>query len=118
SFVGTPDYYVKVGVKDAKEPVRPEGYKDTHIGNGLDFKLTKQLELDNIAPVELFDEDMLSDDELDRVDVRGRINRGLEYEFQLIGPPSEKRTSAYIALGPGGALLVTSAIILIRSHAL
>lgn len=118
SFVGTPDYYVKVGVKDAKEPITLEGYKDTHIGNGLDFKLPKPLELGSIAHVELLDEDMVSDDTLDRVDVRGRINRGLDYEFELIGPPSEKRTAAYVALGAGGALLATSAIILIRSHAL
>jgi hypothetical protein len=116
---GTPDYYVIVGVKgEEKEPITLEGYEDTPIGNGLDFKLPKPLALEEIAHIELLDEDLASDDTRDRVDVRGRVSRGLEYEFELIGPPSEKRTAAYVALGAGGALLATSAILFIRSHAL
>jgi hypothetical protein len=119
SLVGTPDYYVIVGVKgESKEPITLEGYKDRPIGNGLDFKLPKPLALEDVAHIELLDEDMASDDTKDRVDVRGRTNRGLEYEFKLIGPPSEKRATAYIALGAGGAMLATSAILFIRSHAL
>lgn len=119
SLMGTPDYYVVVGLQgDGKAPVTLGGYEDTPIGNGLDFKLPTPLALEEIAHLELLDEDMASDDTKDRVDVRGRINRGLEYEFALIGPPSEKRTTAYVALGAGGALLATSAILFIRSHAL
>jgi hypothetical protein len=119
SLVGTPDYYVIVGVKgEGKEPITIEGYEDTPIGNGLDFKLPKPLALEEIAHVELLDEDTALDDTKDRVDVRGRTSRGLEYEFELIGPPSEKRTAAYVTLGAGGALLATSAILFIRSHAL
>jgi len=119
SLVGTPDYYVIVGVRgEGKEPITLEGYEDRPIGNGLDFKLPKPLALEDIAHVELLDEDMASDDTRDRVDVRGRLSRGLEYEFELIGPPSEKRTAAYVALGAGGALLATSAILFIRNHAL
>jgi hypothetical protein len=119
SLVGTPDYYVIVGMKgDANEPITLEGYDNVPIGNGLDFKLPEPLALEGIAHIELLDEDVASDDTKDRVDVRGRTSRGLEYEFELIGPPSEKRTTAYITLGAGGALLATSAILFIRSHAL
>jgi hypothetical protein len=119
SLVGTPDYYVILGVAgEGKEPITLQGYEDTPIGNGLDFKLPKPLALEEIAHIELLDEDTALDDTKDRVDVRGRINRGLEYEFELIGPPSEKRTAAYITLGAGGALLATSAVLFIRNHAL
>jgi hypothetical protein len=119
SLVGTPDYYVIVGVKgEGKELITLEGYEDTPIGNGLDFKLSKPLALEEIAHIELLDEDLASDDTRDRVDVRGRISRGLEYEFELLGPPSEKRTAAYLTLGAGGAMLATSAILFIRNHAL
>jgi hypothetical protein len=116
AIVGSPDYYVTVRTRDGKSRATP-GYDDTPIGNGLDFKLPKPLDMAEVAHVELMDEDLGDDDIRDRVDVRGRVLKGQEYEFELVGPASPWKSASYTALGGGGALLVIAAILLVRSHA-
>lgn len=116
SFVGTPDYYLVVGTRDGKS-IETEAYSDMPIGNGLDFKLPKRLDLADMTHIELMDKDMASDDIRDRVDVRDRLCRGQDYEFALLGPPPPRRNIGYALLSGGGALLVVAAILLVRSHA-
>ncbi len=116
SLVGTPDYYVTIETND-KKSVETEGYSDTPIGNGLDFKLPKPLELADVAHIELMDKDVTSDDMRDRVDVRGRVCRGQDYQFDLIGPGSPRRTAGYATLASGASLLVIAAILWVRTHA-
>lgn len=117
SMMGTPDYYIVVGLA-AGEPLTADAYEDTPIGNGLDFKLSRVLQLEEVAHVELFDQDVGSDDVRDRVDIRGRISKGQDYQFELIGPASPQLAPAYAALSAGGAALVLAAIVAIRSYAL
>jgi hypothetical protein len=116
SLVGTPDYFVIVTTRDEKT-INTEPYDDTPIGNGLDFKLPKPLALAEVAHLQLLDEDLRSDDVRDRVDVRGRVCRGQDYQFELSGAPPPERDVAYGLLGAGGAVLVIAAILWVRSQA-
>jgi hypothetical protein len=116
SLVGTPDYFVVVTTRDNKT-INTEPYDDTPIGNGLDFKLPEPLALANITHLQLLDEDLRSDDIRDRVDVRGRVCRGQDYQFELLGPPPPERATAYWLLGGGGAGLFIAAILWVRANA-
>ena len=115
--MGSPDYYLTVGPRDAKS-LTTEGYEDTPIGNGLDFKLPKPLAFADLAHIELMDADVGGDDMRDRVDVRERVSKGQDYQFELIGPASPQKTWGYVALAAGGALIVLAAILWVRSHAI
>jgi hypothetical protein len=117
SLMGTPDYYVNVVTADGTTIPTP-AYVDTPIGNGLDFKLPEPLDLAAVAHIELLDEDVGSDDTLDRVDVRGRLCKGQEYAFELLGPTPPSRTAGYVALGCGAGLLLIAAIWLARAYAI
>jgi hypothetical protein len=117
SLMGSPDYYLTVGTRAGKS-LATKGYEDTPIGNGLDFQLPEPLAFDNLAHVELMDADVGGDDIRDRVDVRERISKGQDYQFELIGPASPQKTAGYVALAAGGALVVLAAILWVRSHAI
>lgn len=116
-IVEVPDYFVNAVTKKGKA-LTTNGYDDVPIGNGLDFTLPSPVELEEIAHVDLLDKDVVSDDLLDRVDVRGRNCRGQIYEFEFIGPPSPNRKLGYGLAAGGGAILVLAAIMLVRSHAI
>jgi hypothetical protein len=116
SLVGTPDYFVVVTTRDEKT-INTKPYDDTPIGNGLDFKLPEPLPLADITHLQLLDEDLRSDDIRDRVDVRGRVCRGQDYQFELFGPPPPERDMAYSLLGAGGAVLLVAAILWVRAQA-
>ena len=115
SVMGTPDYYLIIHTKDNKT-ITTKAYDDTPIGNGLEYKIPA-LQLESVVSVELLDEDVGTDDIRDRVDVRERICRGQDYQFDLIGPPAEERATSYWVLGAGGVVLVIAAILWIRSIA-
>jgi hypothetical protein len=115
AVVGTPDYYLIVHTKD-DQTITTNAYDDTPIGNGLDYKVSA-LQLENVASVELLDEDVGKDDIRDRVDVRERICRGQDYQFELIGPASPRKGTAEWILGGGGAVLVIAVILWVRSLA-
>jgi hypothetical protein len=116
-IMGSPDYYLTVGTRAGKT-ITTKGYEDTPIGNGLDFKLPHPLALEDVAHVELMDADVGGDDMRDRVDVRERISKGQDYQIELIGPASPRKTTGYVALAAGGALVVLAAILWVRSHAI
>jgi hypothetical protein len=117
SLMGSPDYYVTVSTRAGKSSTT-KGYEDTPIGNGLDFTLPQPLVMEEVAHVELMDADVGGDDMRDRVDVRERISKGQDYQFELIGPASRRKTAGYVALSVGGALVVLAAILWVRSHAI
>jgi hypothetical protein len=117
SLVGSPDLYLMVGTSD-KQEIQTEGYEDKPIGNGLDFRLPKPLELKKITHIELMDEDVGSDDIRDRVDVSERICKGQDYQFELIGPEDPQRTRGITALAAGGVVFIIGAILVARSLAL
>jgi hypothetical protein len=114
--VGTPDYFVVITTRDDKT-INTEPYDNTPIGNGLDFELPQPLPLAEIAHLQLLDEDLRSDDIRDRVDVRERICRGQDYQFELLGPPPPEQDRAYWLLGGGGAVLVIATILWVRANA-
>jgi hypothetical protein len=116
SIVGSPDYFVIIGTRDEKT-ISTEAYDDTPIGNGLDFKLPEPLQFEQIAHLELMDKDVGSDDIRDRVDVRERVCRGQDYQFELLGPPAPERDRAYWLLGGGGAGLVIAVLLWVRAQA-
>ncbi len=117
AIVGSPDLYLMVGTSDNEE-LQTEGYKDKPIGNGLDFKLVKPLELEKISHIELMDADLGSDDIRDRVDVSERISKGQDYQFELIGPEDPQRRTAIAALAAGGVAFIIGIILLVRSLAI
>jgi hypothetical protein len=117
AIVGSPDLYLKIGTSDNQQ-IETEGYKDMPIGNGLDFKLPKPLLLASISHIELMDSDVGTDDMRDRVDVRERICRGQDYQFELIGPLAPHRTWGIAALAAGGVVLIIGTILLVRSLAI
>jgi hypothetical protein len=117
SIVGNPDYYLLIATADNNE-IQTEGYKDKPIGNGLDFRLPKPLELKKITHIELMDEDVGSDDIRDRVDVSERICKGQDYQFELVGPEDPQRTRGITALAAGGVVFIIGAILLVRSLAI
>jgi hypothetical protein len=117
SLVGSPDLYLMVGTSD-KQEIQTEGYEDKPIGNGLDFRLPKPLEVREITHIELMDEDVGSDDIRDRVDVSERICKGQDYQFELIGPEDPQRTQGIAALAAGGVVFIIGAILLVRSLAI
>lgn len=112
-----PDYYLNITTRDgAKE--ESEAYKDTPIGNGLDFKLNKPLAVEAIAHLELMDEDIGSDDMCDRVDVSERVSKGQDYQFELVGPPSPRHSQGIAALAAGAVVFIIGLILGVRSCAL
>lgn len=116
ALVGSPDYYLIVQTND-KKTITTKVYDDTPIGNGLDFEIPK-LDLKNVVSIELFDEDVGPDDIRDRVDVRERVCRGQDYQFELIGPASpEKGTGTWLLAG-GGAAVGLAVILWVRSRAI
>jgi hypothetical protein len=117
AIVGSPDLYLMVGTSD-KQEVQTEGYKDKPIGNGLDFRLPKPLELERIVRIELMDTDLGSDDIRDRVDVSERISKGQDYQFELMGPEDPQRMAAIAALAAGGVAFIIGIILLVRSLAI
>jgi hypothetical protein len=117
SLVGSPDLYLMVGTSD-KQEIQTEGYEDKPIGNGLDFRLPKPLDLASISHIALMDADVGSDDIRDRVDVSERIGKGQNYQFELIGSADPQRTNGIAALAAGGVAFIIGAILMTRSLAL
>jgi hypothetical protein len=117
ALVSNPDLYLEIGTSDNQQ-IETEGYKDMPIGNGLDFKLPKPLPLESISHIELMDSDVGSDDMRDRVDVRERVCRGQDYQFELIGPEAPHHTWGIAALAAGGVAFIIGTILLVRSLAI
>ncbi len=117
TLVGSPDLYLIVGVQGAPA-IETASYKDKPIGNGLDFRLPKPLPLEAITHIELMDADLGTDDIRDRVDVRERISRGQDYQFELVGPADSRRMQGMAALAAGGVVFIIGAILLVRSLAI
>ncbi len=88
------DLYLKVGVEGRDEPTRlPTIYK-TPIGNGLTWTMVEPTALETLTEIALWDEDLVRDDQLDRVDVEGWLSEGRHFTFECYGDRPEWWTAA------------------------
>lgn len=102
-FFDTPDYFLRMTLADGSE-VDTESFEDKLIGNGIVWNVALT-PLDQIQEITVMDDnDVVSDDALDRVTVRGLVNQGQLYTITLSGPPPESRTGAVWLTAVGGAV--------------
>lgn len=112
-----PDYYLKLIWADG-ETLQLPTYDDTPIGNGLVWQLPDPRPLGDFAEVQLFDEDVFTDEMLDRVIVEGRMLKTTQHGFDLLGPAQgEWRTALYV-IAPAGAWCLVSLILFVRWQAI
>jgi len=112
----TPDYRILVKRKDAASVKLPTK-DDTPIGNGLAWGLSNPLSLDEIAEVQLWEDDLLSDNLIDRITPAGRLNEGERFVFHLDGPVSLHWLVGIILLSSAGLLVLWFAIAWLAKHA-
>lgn len=107
-LLDTPDYYIELWTEQGKQ--RTKTFADTRVGNGLTFSLPVPLRLVDVKEIKVFDEDVIKDRLVDRVDHPGRQVDGEKFHFQLEGsiPPAKQEQWVPIALmaAGGGVLLI------------
>src|SRR6185295_7615856 len=115
----TPDYYLELLTDQGA--IRTKTFKDTRVGNGLTFKLPVPVPLAAVKEVKIWDENVGSDKQVDRLDLPTRETDGEKFHFSLTGqipprPPTFKIGLAlYIA---GGAILLITLLTFLRSQVL
>ncbi len=118
---GEKDFYVVIKTQGGNETELPT-FANTLIGNGLTWQLTPAMTLSSIAEIELRDNDLGSDDKLDRVTVNNNlITTGQKYQFELkeqnpTEPPPDLPVVWSIISGCG-VLAVVTALLFIRDQA-
>ena len=105
----TPDLYVVLVT--AAGPVRLPPFADTPVGSGLLYELPRPVDLADLREIEVWDDDPVSDDLLDRVrrDVEGdpRVIEGGKFRVVLRGrvaKPAVWALPALVVAGVVGAL--------------
>jgi len=106
------DYYVIIETQE--KPVRLATYKDTPIGNGLTWTLPSPLLLDDFKQITLWDDDMFSNDQLDRVTVDQLETVGQHYRFLLVAEQVPTNPVFWIVLGAAGLYFLISFAMCVR----
>jgi hypothetical protein len=103
---GTPDLYLKIKTPDAE--VRTFTHKDTPIGNGLKWSLERPLRMRDVREVEVWDEDPVRDNFVDRVAVAGWSAEGQTYKIDLHGQRDQPANWALPVAVAGGVVTLVA----------
>ena len=114
-----PDYYLELLADQGS--IRTKTFKDTRVGNGLTFKLPVPVPLSAIKELRIWDENVGTDKQVDRVDRPAREVDGEKFHFALTGyiPPHSHQWKVGLALSIcGGAILLLTLLKFIRAQVL
>lgn len=121
-----PDYYVVVTLRDGSTLTLPT-QEDRPLGNGLVWPLSAggaAVAVDAIDELQLWDDNLISDEMLDRVMVRGTPPwsgvwelKGQGYTFELAGPPRMGRVGWLAGAGVAAAWGVVCLLLFARWQA-
>ena len=115
----TPDYYLELLAEQGS--IRTKTFKDTRVGSGLTFKLPVPVPLSAIKELRIWDENIVTDKQIDRVDRPARDVDGEKFHFTLTGyiPPHSHQWKVGLALSIcGGAILLLTLLKFIRAQVL
>ena len=115
----TPDYYLELLAEQGS--IRTKTFKDTRVGSGLTFKLPVPVPLSAIKELRIWDENIGTDKQIDRVDRAAREVDGEKFHFALTGyvPPRSHQGKIGLALAIcGGAILLLTFLKFIRAQVL
>jgi hypothetical protein len=115
----TPDYYLELLTEQGA--IRTKTFKDTRVGNGLTFKLPVPVPLSAVKELIIWDDNVGSDKQIDRLDHPTRETDGEKFHFALTGyiPPRSHQAKVGTALAIcGGAILLLTLLKFIRAQVL
>src|SRR3954471_18911125 len=115
----TPDYYLELLAEQGS--IRTKTFKDTRVGSGLTFKLPVPVPMSAIKELRIWDENIGTDKQVDRVDRPAREVDGEKFHFALTGyiPPRSHQWKVGLALVIcGGAILLLTLLKFIRAQVL
>ncbi len=121
---GNGEYDFYVVIKTHSETTQQlETYPASLIGNGLHWDIKPVLPLADIKELVLYDEDLLGDDQLDRVTVDEQfVTTGQKYEFEFIEDnPVEPAIDArwlWAVISGAGVLAVLTIVAFVRDQAI
>jgi hypothetical protein len=104
-----PDLYLKIFTTDGESDVPP--FKSTPVGNGLTWNLPRSHQLREIQRIEVWDDDLVNDEQLDRITLAGWGADGQRFHIDLLGRPIVAPKWAMPVAAVGGAL---SLVVLLR----
>jgi hypothetical protein len=102
-----PDYYIEAWSGEGM--IRSATKKRTRVGSGLTFDLPVPMRLADVSEVKVWNENVLRDSLVDRVDrVASRNLEGERFRFELIGhtPPLSRDRQVGLGLAIAGAAVV------------
>jgi hypothetical protein len=104
-----PDIYLKIFTADSES--RLAKFKDTPVGNGLTWNLPAVHQLHEIQRVEVWDDDLVDDEQLDRITLAGWSADGQRFHVDLLGQPIVAPKWALPVAAVGGAMAL---VVLLR----
>ena len=104
--MGNPDLYLRITIAGRSEPLTTEAYKDTPVGNGLDWPLDKPALMSNIRQVEVWDLDLIRDSIKDRMTMGTWSAEGQAYRVELLGRKYEPPRWALPTAIVGGVIVL------------
>ena len=83
----TPDLYLKVSRTNSEAEIQLPPFNDTPVGNGLTFTLSRPTDLLSIGQISVWDENVLSDKQLDRIELSSGawFGEGQTFRVDLYG---------------------------------
>lgn len=115
------DFYILIKTLSG-EDVRLPTFANTLIGNGLTWDIKPPLPLSTITEIDLYDDDMLKDDFLDRVSVNNElVTAGQKYQFEVVVENPVKETTnpriIWSIISGCGVLALVTGVFFIRDQA-